>query len=104
MKPEFSEDYVNSPVRSCPPAEDQRAMEEGSHWIEIQLLGEDDQPVPWEEYSIVLPSGRELRGVLDDQGKARFDALTETGTAKISYPNLDQDAWDLIGPAEPPSS
>lgn len=66
------------------------------HWIEIELLGEDDAPIPWEEYLIELPSGRRLRGYLDEQGIGRAERLTESGTCRVCFPRLDQDAWSEL--------
>jgi hypothetical protein len=97
MTSQFGNNKVTSGMQPCPLHKDQP---EGPHSIEIQLVGEDNLPIPWEEYLIVLPGGRKLRGVLDDKGKARLKGLAETGTAKISFVNLDQDAWELIGSSQ----
>jgi hypothetical protein len=60
------------------------------------MLGEDDKPIPSLEYCIVLPSGEEITGFLDDQGSARVDGIENAGTCKVSFPELDQDAWTRI--------
>lgn len=64
-------------------------------WIEVQLVGEDDSPIPGEAYEIRLPGGTLVSGTLDDQGSVRIDALAP-GTCKVSFPNLDKDAWTPI--------
>lgn len=66
------------------------------HWIEIVLVGEDDQPVPGEAYEIELPDGRIRRGRLDVEGKARVDGIARAGACKVRFPELDQDAWSPL--------
>jgi len=64
-------------------------------WIAIELVGEDDSPIPGEEYEITLPDGSVRRGSLDDDGKARERGIDE-GTCKVKFPKLDKDAWEWI--------
>lgn len=66
------------------------------HWIEIELVGEDDKPIANESFVIVLPSGREVRGKLNAKGFARVDGFPETGTCKVSFPDLDGQGWSFI--------
>ena len=74
-------------------AEDEEA-EEGS-WIEVELVGEDDRPVPGEKYRIELSDGRVDEGTLDNKGFVRLAGIPP-GDCKISFPNLDKDAWEPI--------
>ncbi|PZR73832.1 MAG: type VI secretion system tip protein VgrG [Chthoniobacterales bacterium] len=62
------------------------------HWIEIELVGEDGKPIPGETYLITLPDGKTQDGTLDDKGLARVDGI-DPGTCKVTFPNLDKDAW-----------
>ena len=63
-------------------------------WIEIVLVDEDNNPVPGEHYQITLPDGATVAdGTLDDKGFARVDGI-DSGTCQITFPDLDQDAWD----------
>ena len=71
-------------------------VEKETHWVEIQLLGEDGQPIPQEEFLVELPDGKRETGFLDGQGLARFSGLLTSGTCKVSFPQLDRDAWQLI--------
>jgi hypothetical protein len=64
-------------------------------WIEIELVDEEDQPVPGEEYRIELPGGKTVSGSLDFEGFAHIDGI-ERGNCKITFPNLDGDAWERI--------
>ena len=62
-------------------------------WIEIELVGEDDKPIPGEPYEIELPDGSVASGTLDGDGFARVDCF-EPGECKICFPNLDEEAWE----------
>lgn len=65
-----------------------------THWIEVQLLGEDDRAIAREEYVMELPDGTHKRGFLDGDGFVRLAGLV-SGTCKISFPRLDRDAWEV---------
>ena len=63
-------------------------------WIEIQMVDSANQPVPGEEYRVVLADGQTAaEGTLDDKGFARIEGI-EPGNCQVSFPKLDQDAWD----------
>ena len=61
-------------------------------WIEVQLIGEDDKPIPYVKYTIALPGGATKSGTLDENGSARVEGIP-AGTCKVSFPGLDQDVW-----------
>jgi hypothetical protein len=61
-------------------------------WVLVQLIGEDDSPIPNEAYAIELPGGKKLEGTLDDQGSVRFDGLPP-GRCRVAFPDLDKEAW-----------
>jgi hypothetical protein len=63
-----------------------------STWIQIQLIGEDDQPIPGAKYRAELPDGSIREGTLDEKGIAGFDGIS-AGDCKVSFPELDQEAW-----------
>lgn len=65
------------------------------HWIEIELVGEDGQPIPNEKYKVLLPDGSEKEGNLDQDGWARVES-SPTGDCKITFPELDEEAWKYI--------
>ena len=75
------------------PPENQQEREERPSWIEIELVGEDNQPVPGERYRVKLPDGSVDEGVLDQKGFARIEGFLP-GACEISFPDLDQDAWE----------
>jgi hypothetical protein len=67
------------------------------HWIEIELVYEDDSsPVAGEEYCITLPDNTEVRGWLDEKGWARVDFIKNPGNCKITFPNRDESAWKAV--------
>ena len=69
------------------------ANKDKKHWIEIELLDEDGNPVPGEPYRITLPDGTTVAsGTLDDKGWARVDHI-DPGTCQVTFPNLDKDVW-----------
>jgi|SRR5882672_600680 len=77
-----------------PPEEDDETTTKKS-WIEIELVDEAKAPVPGESYEITLADGSVAKGTLDGNGFARVDGI-EPGTCKVTFPDLDKDAW---GPA-----
>ena len=64
-------------------------------WIAIQLIGEDGSPVAGETYRITLPDGSYSDGTLDAQGGAQVKGFSP-GVCKISFPNLDSEAWEEV--------
>jgi hypothetical protein len=64
-------------------------------WIEIQLIGEDDKPIPGLQYSVLLPGGKVISGTLDAEGMARVTNIP-SGVCKVSFPELDKDAWTAV--------
>ncbi len=66
---------------------------EPEHWLEIELVDEDGQPVPNEEYKVVLPDGQVLRGFLDQRGCERIAPIAQAGTCQVSFPNFDRRDW-----------
>lgn len=79
-------------------AEQHQEEEHPPSWIEIELAGEDDKPIPGEKYRITLPDGTADEGTLDQNGWARVDGFKK-GSCKISFPDLDEEAWEFISSA-----
>lgn len=78
------------------PAPPPPRREVDEHWIAIELVGEDDEPVPGARYEITLPDGKLIRGRLDAQGRAEVSGIEQPGMAQISFVELDQDAWEPL--------
>lgn len=64
-------------------------------WIEIELIDENNKPVPEEQYRIEMPDGSIEDGFLDAQGRAYIDGL-EPGTCKVSFPKIDGNEWRQV--------
>lgn len=77
--------------------EKEEQQEEGkTSWIEIEMVGEDDEAIPGEKYRIILPDGETYaEGTLDEKGFARVEGF-EKGTCKVCFPNIDKEAWEKI--------
>lgn len=84
--------YGSEQVKPHNPTEEE--IEEKS-WIEIEMVDEEDEPVPGEKYKITLPDNSVAEGTLDGKGFARVEGIDE-GTCKITFPELDKDAWEKV--------
>lgn len=87
---------LQTPVRVEEAPAQPEGEEVGLHWVEIALVGEDDEPIPGVAYRLKDPDGRIHRGRLDDRGRARVVGIRSAGTCTVTFDELDQDAW---GPA-----
>jgi hypothetical protein len=83
----MAEPFEGTPVGPVEPCPQDRA-----HWIEIQLLDEEEMPVANEEYVVTLTDGSTVRGYLDAEGCARF-AVNDPGNCKVMFPRIDSTAW-----------
>ena len=66
---------------------------EKKDWIEIILVDLDGNPVPNMRYRITPPGGAPTEGRLNQYGQAGLYQI-EPGSCKITFPDLDQEAWD----------
>ena len=62
-------------------------------WIEIILVDMDGNPMPNVKYRITPPSGAPVEGRLNEHGQAGLYQI-EPGNCKITFPDLDKDAWE----------
>jgi len=84
---------AHKPVAGQGESGDGESEKEKTSWIEIELLDEEDQPVPGERYQIELPDGSVAKGTLDQNGFARVEGI-DPGTCKVTFPELDKEAWE----------
>jgi type VI secretion system secreted protein VgrG len=85
-------DVSSQEQRHQQPTEEEK--EKKKSWVEIELVDEDNNPIPGEKYKITLPDGKTVaEGTLDESGFARVDGI-DPGTCKVTFPNLDKDAWE----------
>ncbi len=85
--------YGSAQGKPFKPPETKEEKEKKKSWIEIELVDEDNKSVPGENYKIILPDETLAEGTLDEKGFARVDGI-EPGTCKITFPDLDKDAWE----------
>ena len=90
---EKQEGKYGDPSASETPHKQDDEDDSKTSWIEIELVDEDDQPVPGEKYKVTLPDESVATGTLDGNGFARIDGI-EPGTCQVTFPTLDKDAWE----------
>ncbi|MEZ5429070.1 MAG: hypothetical protein R2747_22680 [Pyrinomonadaceae bacterium] len=79
-----------SPVGAPPPEK----PKEKKAWIEIILVDAEGNPMPGVRYRITPPGGgAPQEGRLNEHGQAGLYQI-EPGQCKITFPDLDQDAWE----------
>jgi hypothetical protein len=96
-------DPVVKPFKPPTPEQVEQARQQRGElsWVEIELVGEDDKPIPGERYRITVPDGRAAEGTLDADGRARVDGF-EPGYCTVAFPDLDKDAWEFIESVDVP--
>ncbi len=67
-----------------------------THSVAIELIGEDDEPIPHAAYRLLGPDGKTHTGRLDQDGRAEVHGLKEAGDCKICFPDFDSEAWEYI--------
>lgn len=64
-----------------------------THTLEIELVDEDDEPVPNEPFRVELPNGEIVNGNLNALGKAMLTGIADSGNCKVTFPRLDEATW-----------
>ena len=77
-------------------ATDPRALADEHYTVEIQLIGEDDAPVSGVRFSLELPGGRVIEGRTGADGHAAVWGIAREGECRVSFPDLDTDAWEAV--------
>jgi hypothetical protein len=87
--------YGSTPAKPFkPPTPEQKEeKKEELSWIEIELVDNENNPVPGESYKVELPDGSVAEGTLDAKGFARLDGIPK-GNCKVTFPDLDKNAWE----------
>jgi type VI secretion system secreted protein VgrG len=62
-------------------------------WIEVQLIDDESNPVAGARYTVTMSDGTVWDSSTDDKGVGRVDGI-DPGSCDISFPDLDQDAWE----------
>ena len=71
----------------------QEKPKEKKAWIEIVLVDSEGKPMPGVKYRITPPGGAPVEGTLDQNGQAGLYQI-EPGNCKITFPDLDTEAWE----------
>lgn len=90
-----SEAAETTPLEDEQAAKEEKGEEEPEeeHWLEIELVDDEGNPVAGEKYFVTLPDGSSVSGRLDGDGFARLEGI-DPGTAKVSFPDLDKDLYE----------
>ena len=86
--------YGSVPVKPHVPGKDSDQSKK-TVWIEIELVDKRGKPVPGEAYRVTLPDGTAAEGTLDGKGFARVDGI-DPGSCKITFPELEKQAWKRL--------
>ncbi len=68
--------------------EQESGLLEFKDWIEIELVDNEGNSIPDEQYTLHLPDGTQKQGRLDQNGQAMIEGLPPGGVT-IEYPDLD---------------
>lgn len=66
---------------------------EKDHWIIVELLGENGEPIPNELCRITLPDGQVIERETNSLGRVEEYHIVK-GDCAIEFPELDKDAWE----------
>jgi hypothetical protein len=91
-----------TPRAATTQADTTQQEERPTGWIEVELVGEDGEPIAGEKYRITLPDNTVDEGTLDQNGWVRVEGF-EPGNCKITFPELDAEAWESIESGGPRS-
>jgi len=64
-------------------------VEQELTYIEIELLDDDENPIPNVAYRIMLPNQRTRMGNLDEEGRVRLEDIPP-GTCTVRFPGLTE--------------
>lgn len=88
-----------TPVEDAvPPPENPTGLpekKEKDHFITIELIGENGEPIPNELCRITTSDGTVIERETDSAGKVHEYGIVE-GDCEIEFPDLDKDAWEPV--------
>jgi hypothetical protein len=85
---ELDREPVDAPLE-----EEEESESEELSWIEVELVGEDDEPIPGERVAVEHPDGRVARGTTNAEGVFRLQGIPQ-GSYRICFTELDEEAWE----------
>jgi type VI secretion system secreted protein VgrG len=60
-----------------------------THWIEIEVVDQDGNPLRGKHYKIKTPNGQLAESYTDEHGKAKIEYI-DAGSCEITFPEIDQ--------------
>ena len=75
------------------PAEPQPMFDEQPHWVEVQLVGDDDVGIAGAICELTLASGKVIRRRTNRHGIVRVEGFTSAGNCTVCFPEMDEEAW-----------
>jgi len=88
--------YGTQSLKPNKPPETKEEKELKNSWLEFEMVDGDNKPVTGVAYRVILSDGATAaEGTLDEKGFARLEGI-EPGSCKITFPDLDQDAWEAL--------
>ncbi len=82
-----------APVALAPAPTRQEEKKQEKPWVEIILVDMEGKPMPGVKYRLTPPGGTPVEGILNQYGQAGLYQI-DPGNCKITFPDLDQDAWE----------
>ena len=64
-------------------------------WIEVRLVDTENRPIAGEPYRIRMPDSSIREGVLDEEGKVRFEGIPG-GQCQVCFPRIHGDEWSRL--------
>lgn len=74
-------------------AEPPEAHGERPSWVEIEILDDGGNPVPYRRFRLEAPGGEVREGTTDGRGLARVTSI-RPGECRVTLIALDQELWD----------
>lgn len=65
------------------------------HWITVELVGENGEPIPNEAVTVTDPGGDDHEGETDSSGRFTVTGIPE-GDCQVTFPELDKEAWEAV--------
>ena len=72
---------------------DAEENQDKTHYIEVQLVDEEGNPVTGERVKFKLPNGKIATRITNEEGVAKVVRI-DPGNCEISFPGLDDKAWE----------
>jgi hypothetical protein len=76
------------------PSEPEPTPQTQLHWVEIMIVGEDDEGIGGIRCEITLPDGRKRDATTNRDGLIRIDGITDAGDCTIRFPDIDREALE----------